>query len=395
MMLIDVEISQLKNQVKELEQENATLRIHQKHIQKYSDEILSFIDSFPCHIWKSSVQKDIIYINKSLLNFIGCNNQKLYNKELLAQIHPNDIDYFVKSINIATEEKEFYSLDYRIKNKEGSYKWFRNIASPCYKDNKFTGFIGLCQDISIDKENEQKLTSLIVSRDQFFSVIAHDLRGPFNSILGFSELLADSSLNFNQQKTTEIGKHLYLSAKKTLSLLENLLEWGRLQSNHITFLPVNINLKNVCSAVIDNTVSLKNRNTFRIVNDINPKHIVYSDINMLQSIFRNLINNSLKFMTAKGVIIVTSIKTDNKIQISVQDNGQGIEKNRIKTLFNIDQKYSSMGINSEKGTGLGLVLCKEFVEKNGGEIRAESILNKGSKFIFTLPIPQSSFQSLN
>ena len=190
------------------------------------NEIFSFIDSFPSHIWKSSIDHDILYINKNLQEFTGQNSQKLYKKDLALIVHPDDLNFYINSIDRAIEKIQDFSIDYRIKNSQGKYSWVRNIASPYFTENKLAGFIGVCNDITEDKITERKLTSLLATKDRFFSVIAHDLRNPFNSILGFSELLRDTDQTFDAKKIKSIGSHLHSSAKKTLNLLENLLEMG-------------------------------------------------------------------------------------------------------------------------------------------------------------------------
>ena len=382
-MILEVELNQ---KIKDLEQENLALKLQQESHKQYADEIFSFIDSFPSHIWKSSINHDILYINKNLQKFTGQNSQKLYKKDLALIIHPDDLNFYKNSIDRAIEKTQDFSIDYRIKNSQGKYTWVRNIASPYFTENKLAGFIGVCNDITEDKITERKLTSLLATKDRFFSVIAHDLRNPFNSILGFSELLRDTDQTFDAQKIKSIGSHLHSSAKKTLNLLENLLEWGRLQSNHISFDPISIILKNVCTEVLDNIVPIGSTKTCSIYSDIDATHTVFSDQYMLQTVFRNLITNALKYTSKGGILKISSLQIANKIQVTIEDNGIGIENYRIHKLFDVHQRFSSPGTEGEKGSGLGLVLCKEYIEKNGGEIWVESELGKGSKFIFTLPV---------
>ncbi len=393
-MFLEAELNQLKQQIKDLEKENNTLKLLNKSHKKHTDEIFSFIDTFPCHIWKSSHEHNLLYINKSLQKFVGTDSQKLNKDEMFTVIHPDDIQFYTNTLNSATENQHFFTIDYRIKKNNESYKWIRNLGAPYFKENKLAGFIGICQDITKDKVNEKKLTTLLASKDRFFSVMAHDLRNPFNSILGFSELLTDSNQSFDEQKIKRIGKHLYSSTKKTLNLLENLLEWGRLQSNHISFNPISINLKEACTEVIDNIVPLDILKKCKINNKIDTSIKVLADINMLHSVFRNLITNALKYTSKKGVINISAQNNATTVQITIEDNGIGIEAFRIKNLFNIHKKFSLPGTQGEKGSGLGLIICKEFIEKNNGDIWAESELGKGSKFIFTLPFPRAPI-SLN
>ena len=140
--------------------------------------------------------------------------------------------------------------------------------------------------------------------------------------------------------------------------------------------------------MLDNIVPIGSTKTCSIFSDIDATHTVYSDQYMLQTVFRNLITNALKYTSKGGILKISSLQIANKIQVIIEDNGLGIESYRIDKLFDVHQKFSSPGTEGEKGSGLGLVLCKEYIEKNGGEIWVESELGKGSKFFFTLPISE-------
>lgn len=238
-------------------------------------------------------------------------------------------------------------------------------------------------------ENQKK--ELIIAnetKDKFFSIIAHDLRGPIGSLVNMFELLEDENL-FTEKEKKEAEIAMKKSTKSTYDLLENLLRWSRLQNGTIEFNPENINCFDIveqCFRLLNNTS--KNKKIL-LINNITKDIVAYADKEMITTVIRNLISNAIKFTNENGLIELNADKKDNFIFISVKDNGVGIENKNIPKLFIINEKLSNIGTFGEKGTGLGLILCKEFVEKNNGQIWVESEVDKGSKFIFTIPVRKS------
>jgi len=230
--------------------------------------------------------------------------------------------------------------------------------------------------------NEQ-LILLNATKDRFFSIIAHDLRNPFNNILGFTEILNDNNTKIDDEEIRAIIKQLYISASSTYELLENLLEWSRTQSDKISFEPQPVDVVSVCKEVINTFISNPKKIT---INCLPTAQItITADVNMFKTVLRNLISNAIKFTNINGAINVDAHTTDYEVTFTVSDNGIGIEKENLPKLFDFTQKFSLKGTAQEKGTGLGLLLCKEFVEKHGGKIWVESELGKGSDFKFTIP----------
>ncbi len=238
------------------------------------------------------------------------------------------------------------------------------------------------------EESEEKLRESNQTKDKFFSIIAHDLKSPFNAILGFSQLLMKNHKKYDDDKRDELIKYVNISAINTFKLLENLLTWSRSQSDRIEFSPEKVNLKTIIyeiTLVLQKTAESKN---IKLVDNADIELFANVDRNMLDTILRNLITNAIKFTNTSGTVTVSANETKDPrfIEISVTDTGVGIPKDRIDDLFRIDKNTSTEGTAEEKGTGLGLILCKEFVEKHGGKIRIESEIDKGSSFIFTLPV---------
>jgi len=235
------------------------------------------------------------------------------------------------------------------------------------------------------REKSATLEKLNATKDKLFSVIAHDLRSPFNSILGLTELILDDEYNYDTVKSKELVSQIHSSAKNTFTLTENLLSWAKSQTGQLKFEPKSISLEEIVDEVIgivNPPAKFKNITVnCSQVSDIE----VYADRNMLKSILYNLICNAIKFTHENGTVSVFAEKEESRVKIVVSDNGVGIEQETKSKLFHIDLG-STNGTASEEGSGLGLLLCKEFVQKHGGSIWVKSELGKGSHFYFTIPV---------
>jgi signal transduction histidine kinase len=223
------------------------------------------------------------------------------------------------------------------------------------------------------------------TKDKFFNIIAHDLKSPFASILGFSEMLMEHRKTLENDKIEMFAKVIYDSSKQAYDLLGNLLMWAQSQKGNISFYPEafcfnNIALENI--NLLEQQAIKKNLILFSTIND---DLQVFADKNMMKTIVRNLLSNAIKFTPSGGKIIVEAIPSPDYVEIIITDTGIGIPENIINKLFRIDTNITTEGTEHEKGTGLGLILCKEFVEKHGGKIWAESIIKEGSTFHFTIP----------
>ncbi|MCK7509000.1 MAG: HAMP domain-containing histidine kinase [Desulfobacterales bacterium] len=235
------------------------------------------------------------------------------------------------------------------------------------------------------KQSEKQLKELITTKDKLFSIIAHDLRSPFNSILGFSAPLDENEKENIRKESKQNLEIINSTAKKTLALLDNLLIWAKSQIGQINYEPERIILSSVIHEIIDitnPTAQIKNIT----LNYSKPNTIeIFADPNLFKSILLNLICNSIKFTHNNGKIDIETRLKQEQIEISVIDNGVGMNEETINKLFKIDSSISTSGTAKEIGSGLGLLICKEFVEKHGGKIWVESEIGKGSKFIFTIP----------
>jgi len=238
--------------------------------------------------------------------------------------------------------------------------------------------------IQIGKQNNE-LKTLNADKDRFISILAHDLKSPFNSILGFLSLLTKNIRKYDIDKIEKQLNFVNKSAQNTFNLLEDILMWVRANSAKIPFEPQKMDFGTICTEVIESLQLTANNKSISVYNRVPDNMSIFADRNMLTTVLRNLASNAIKFTDKGGKIEIYAKQEDTHIIISVSDNGVGIKPTTITKLFDITQKVSTEGTANESGTGLGLLLCKEFVEKNGGEIWVESEVGKGSDFKFSLP----------
>ncbi|MCK4343920.1 MAG: hybrid sensor histidine kinase/response regulator [Bacteroidales bacterium] len=245
--------------------------------------------------------------------------------------------------------------------------------------------------LNIKNEQLRKVNAdmkeIIKTKDKFFSIIAHDLKGPFNTLLGFSELLLKEYDNRDPEENKEMITHIFNSAVHGFDLLNNLLEWSRSQTGRIEYEPQNFSLNDLIRQNILFISDAAYKKNIEVQSKIKEHILAFADRRMINTVVRNLISNALKFTEPGGKIILSYTKEAKFIEVCVSDTGMGIREENIPKLFNLTEGFSTRGTNNEQGTGLGLILCKEFVEKNGGKIWVESKYGEGSKFMFTIPAP--------
>lgn len=238
------------------------------------------------------------------------------------------------------------------------------------------------------KKSEQKLRESNATKDKFFSILAHDLRGPINGIIGLSKILLEP--NVDKSEKEHYSKIIHDSAEKTYQLLDKILTWAQSQKGELTFKKEIFNIKSLIEEIIPLYEELLRNKEIKLLLNLNPDTMVCADKNMVNTIVRNLISNAIKFTPKKGYIEINSHIMLNKgkqefVELSVKDSGVGISSEIQSKLFTFTENISTKGTENEEGTGLGLVLCYEFVEKLGGKLWVESELNKGAVFYFTLP----------
>jgi|WetSurMetagenome_2_1015567.scaffolds.fasta_scaffold103097_1 two-component system, sensor histidine kinase and response regulator len=317
---------------------------------------------------------------------IGKTDFDLFTKEHAQQAFNDEME-IIKTGKLLEniEEQETWT--------NGRITWVSTTKVP-YRDDKgkIIGTFGVSRDITSRKlaqdslkKSEEKLRELNAVKDKFFSIVAHDLKSPFNGLFGLVDILINDIDNLSKDQVKQTLSLLFSEMKQVYQLLEDLLEWGRIQRNAIQYEP---EVKNI-SAIIKNIVDLyavnaRNKNISILLN-IPEEEVIKIDVKMISTVIRNLLTNAIKFTHAGGNIQIKAEDKEKEIKISVVDNGVGIPANRIHNLFDLTEYFSTKGTAQESGTGLGLILCKEFVEKHGGKISVETEINKGSTFSFTIP----------
>lgn len=309
----------------------------------------------------------------------------------MTDILPGDVAAgFNKVIADAIETGKVQTYEYSLLMK-GRIAHFesRTIA---YASDKV---LSLVRDITERKEAElkiqmqvQELRKLNEDKDRFMSILAHDLKSPFNSILGLLRLLSENLYRYDTVKTQKLIDTVRYSSENFYQLLESLLMWARAESGKMTFEPQMVNFANICHDVVAETkLNAEAKGiTIQLLPGIEQE--VFADKEMLKTILRNLLSNAIKFSYKNGNIEIGLTNISDFMQIEVSDNGAGIQPEQLATLFDISASKKHKGTAGETGTGLGLLLCRELIEKHGGTIRVESKTDQGSRFIFTLPVKE-------
>ncbi len=233
-------------------------------------------------------------------------------------------------------------------------------------------------------ELNDKLTELNSTKDRFFSIIAHDLRGPFHTLLGFSEVLSTNIDSMSNDEIKESYININQNLKRQFELLNNLLDWSRLQIENFNIVLEKISLHEELNKTLESLSLTAQEKKIKLINLIPENIIVYADKIMLQLVFRNLIINSIKFSYQDSEVKISAKQKEKFAEVDVSDNGVGISENDFDKIFRIDIHYSTPGTSNEKGTGLGLILCKEIIEKHEGKIWIRGEKGKGTEVLFTL-----------
>lgn len=333
------------------------------------------------------------FVNPMMLQISGYSAEEIYSNPFLEFVHPEDRDFvrnnYMKRLNAEFVEPRY---QFRILTKSKEIKWVEVSGATIDWDGNLATF-NFMTDITDRKKTEREielkskeLLTLNAEKDKLFSIIAHDLRTPFSSFMGYTEMMAEDLYNMCLQEIQDMAVEMKKSAFNLNILLENLLEWSRMQSGLTSFVHSSFLLKPKIYESMSLIMQAADKKEIVIRYDI-PKHLmVDADENMLKSIIRNLLSNAVKF-TGKGGEIVIQARplVDDSVEISIKDSGIGMSKDIIDKLFRLNKDTSRTGTEGELSTGLGLILCKDFVDKHGGQIWAESEDGEGSTFYFTLP----------
>jgi len=341
-------------------------------------------------LWDWNLETNAVYFSKQWKRMLGYEENEISNRldEWSKRVHPEDIQKCKEDVqdHINGKTSCYYSL-HRVLCKNGSYVWIlaRGKIISHDKFNKPLRMIGTHTDLTERKEIENQLIQANIDKNLLISILAHDLKSPFNSILGFLELLIENINNYSKEK---IEKQLTLvlgSVKSTFILLEDLLSWARAHSDKLPFEPQFLSFSALAEEMRESLTPNSRGKNITISYNSQEEILLYADKNMISTILRNLVANAIKFTNTGGRIEILAEKAELSVIITVKDNGVGIEQNIASGLFDIYRFNSTIGTADEKGSGFGLLLCKDLVEKHGGEIWVESEVGRGSSFKFSLP----------
>ena len=294
--------------------------------------------------------------------------------------------------NRALEGEAVYNIEYIVTDVSGNERTLLYNGIPWKMDGEVQGAVFVQEDITerkqaefiIQKQNEQ-LQELNATKDKFFSIIAHDLRSPFTGFLGLTQTITEEASNISAQELTLLGSTMHKAADNLFRLLQNLLEWALMQSGSASIVLKDISLTNMITQNVEE-IKVRSEQKGISINNIVTDHIrAYADEKMINSVLLNLLSNAVKFTNRNGAITVNVKEiADQMIEISVRDTGVGMPKSMMEKLFKLGEKTGRKGTEGELSTGLGLLLCKEFIEKNNGRIWVDSEEGAGSTFHFTL-----------
>jgi PAS domain S-box-containing protein len=362
-------------------------------LRQSEERFRQLYENSPLGIYRTTPDGKILLANSALIKMLGYSSFEEIAKRNLEKtgFEPSyERKQFILLIETYGEVK---GLESAWICKDGSTVYVRENAR-IVRDpgGKTIYYNGIVEDITERKLAEeksekysQKLKELNADKDKLFSIIAHDLKSPFNPLLGFSEILVNDFDTLSSDEIKKYHKAIYNSLKNEYALLENLLNWSRLETGQMEFEPEKISLYEKVETVLNLLFGNAKLKEITLVNETEKNIFVLADCNMLHSVLQNLISNAIKFTNKEGLIKISTDRVGNNlIQITVSDNGVGMRNNQIKNLFGLTVK-STKGTKQEEGTGLGLVICREMVEQQGGTISVKSEFGKGTHIIFTLP----------
>ncbi len=362
--------------------------------RKYHD----LFDNANDHIFTTDLNGNFTNANKVMLDVIGIPLEEISKINIYSLIKPEVIEDAKRNTDKLMIEGKVGPFEIETLEKNGKSVILEIQARVMFKDNKPVGIQGIARDISekrfttrsLEQVNKE-LQELNASKDKFYSIIAHDLKNPFNSLIGFSELLLEEFDELSKDEMRDYVGIIRNTAKNSLILLENLLAWSRLQTGRMIYNPVPLHLAVEVDAAATILFSLSYRKKIQVENLIDRSIVVTADQNMFLSIMHNLLMNAIKFTPSNGNISISvdikdSPGTGSFAEISVTDTGIGISKEDQAKLFSLTRPFTLPGTEKETGTGLGLLLTREMVEKHGGILKIESELGAGSTFSFHLPL---------
>lgn len=336
----------------------------------------------------------IIDQNNRISEILGSEKGELLDKNIMSTfLSKSNFDILMNEYKQLEGSKAFIRNEIPLKRADGSVLWTKIYISEMLYSQIEDANIWVIDDVSEIVENRANLEKKTVelkesneTKDQFFSIISHDLKGPLSSVLGLLEIISKNSEIFSDEEKKAYIENCYESAQDMNDLLDNLLRWGRIQIGGVSWNPEIIDLKNITDSVLQTLINIAKAKGIELKNNIPQEIKAFGDENMIKTVVLNLVNNAIKFTRKEGFVEISASIKNSRVEVLVRDNGTGIKSDDIQYLFNIDKKIQQEGTNKESGTGLGLIIVKDIIEKNKGTIRVESELNVGTSVYFDLPL---------
>jgi len=386
--LLDFHIAEKQNYADQLAQTREELRKTVQRANESEEIFRQFLLNCPIYVFFKDPEIRILHLSNNFSEMLGLPVEQLIGKTM-DEVFPFDLAKTMIEDDLKTlREGKILEVE-----EELNGRFYYTQKFPIYLKNKPLYLAGYTMDITERKKSEQiiqqqnkELIELNKNKDHFISILAHDLKSPFNILLGFSELLTENIRTYDIKTTEDIIHLINDTLKNTYKLLENILLWTRSNSGKVNLEPRKIHFKTLCFEVVYELQNQANVKGIKI--NYNPKNNIklFADYNSMKVVVRNLVSNAIKFTKAGGYINISGEVENNYAVISVTDSGVGIEKQNIHKLWDFKDSFKTLGTDNERGTGFGLIICKEFVEKNKGIIWAESKLGEGSIFKFTVPL---------
>lgn len=363
--------------------------IAERALDEYKEKLITILDSVEAGIFVVDEETHLITdVNRYAAQLIGLNKTEIEGEvchKFICPAERGNCPISDLKLNIDKSERILICNN-------GNYLPVLKTITPIYLKNK-KHLLEVFIDITEQKKHQEEiklknkqLEELIDEKDKFFSIIAHDLRSPFNAFLGLTEIMANELNTMTIAHISEITKRMHTSASNLFNLLENLLFWASKQRGLISINQENLQVKNIIIHIINQLNDSINKKFIFLNVETDYEHIVYADNQILQTIIRNIISNAIKFTPEYGKILIkTKTLKNNNIEILIQDTGIGMNSEILDNIFSFNKFIFRKGTNDEPSTGLGLMICKEFIELLNGEIQVKSEVNKGSSFIITLP----------
>lgn len=355
-------------------------------LRKSEEKYRNLFENSLVGVFSAKMDGEVLHVNKAMADIFEFDNPEDMESQniFLSCKYPEQREYFrsvIKRDRIIREAENTIIT--------ANYNEREVLVSIIQEGDTLTGFVvdntyrnNLLSEL---RQKNSELAQLNATKDKLFSIISHDLRSPFGTILGLSEILSDELETLSKDEIAEYVKNIQLAAKNSYDLMDKLLVWARSQTGDIRLIKEEVNLKSLVDdavAVLEHSAHSKK---ISIKNMIGAEIVILADKNTLNTVVRNLIANAIKYTNETGIVEIFAEIKDGHAEVKVSDNGIGMNEYTLKNLFNRSEAVSRPGTANESGTGLGLILCKEFIEQNGGTLRAESKEGAGSVFIFTLP----------